>query len=116
MLSEIYTKRLWWQTQEEEDQPVTTPHISLLAKGLLLYDSPLAPCSLAHLSWSTDLHAGNWVGHGELTSTSDYAGGDSCDGIFIFYFFKVTVSVQQVYSWKAHPIEFTKFRHRNRRS
>ena len=38
------------------------------------------------------------MGHGELTSTSDYAGGDSCDGIFIFYFFKVTVSVQQVYS------------------
>ena len=51
-------------------------------KGPLLYDSPKAPRPLAHGLSSTDLHDGNDVGHGGLTSTSDYVGGDSSDGVY----------------------------------
>ena len=60
-----------------------TTHIHVsLAKGPLLYDSPKAPRPLAHGLSSTDLHDGNDVGHGGLTSTSDYVGGDSSDGVY----------------------------------
>ena len=53
-----------------------TTHISLLLRGLLLYNPPLDP---PHRLSSTDLHDGNDVGHGGLTSTSVYVGSDSSD-------------------------------------
>merc|ERR1719494_1612484 len=59
----------------------THTHVSL-AKGPLLYDPPRAPRPLAHGLSSTDLHDGSDVGHGGLTSTSDYVGGDSSDGVY----------------------------------
>ena len=41
---------------------------------------------LAHGLSSTDLHDGNDVGHGGLTSTSDYVGGDSSGCLFVGIF------------------------------
>ena len=78
-LQNIY--RLWLSADWSLVSPTLHTHVSL-AKGPLLYDSPKALRPLAHGLSSTDLHDGNDVGHGGLTSTSDYVGGDSSDGVY----------------------------------
>ena len=59
-----------------------TTNTSLLLKGLLLCDPSLYLHPLALGLSSIDLHGGNDVGHGGLTSTSDYVGGDFSDNVY----------------------------------